>query len=332
MLDMLNSLKKNLNRRSIVAYLIFGAIILVFVFFGFRTTDDQQMGYAARVNNKLISISEYKVALDRVTYFSKMFGAGNSPDSEARNRVDALNQIIQLELISQGASQAGLSVTNPEIADKIMSDSTFKKDGVFQRDMYERALSYERLSTTNYEDRLKKSLLYKKAYNLFENLVFASDFEIKKAQSLDKFMVNLEFLKLDGDSGKIEEIEKLYDGNPKAAVEIATGMGLKWAETGFFNLSAQEIPKIGTSNDLIIHAFKAQNKGDLLKRIFNVSYSKYIVRLKDKKSDSKLENEEKVSKNLTSLRAQGLFQMWMQDLAQQTTIERNPAIIKISAD
>ncbi len=348
MTDMFNSLKKNLNKRSITAYLVFGAIILVFVFFGFRTTEGPQLGYAARVNNKLISISEYRMALERITYFSRMFGGGSSPEMDTRNKIDALNQVIQLELISQGATKEGFKVTNAELVDKIMNDDTFKKDGIFQRSIYERALTYEGLSPAAYEDRVRRSLLYQKAYDLFQNSIVTSDLESSKTMFLNNEKMNLEFMKLEiselKSAGKdaanqesafnqsVSEIEKLYTENPNAAIEKAQKLGLKWGETGLFNLASSSVPKIGGSTELVTDAYKMA-KGVPAKKIYSVMTSKYIVRLKDKKSEiTDSEKPETVARALAGPRTQEIFQLWSKELAQSNKIERNPSVVQLSAE
>jgi peptidyl-prolyl cis-trans isomerase D len=56
--NMADKMKRKLSAKSITAIILFGAIILVFVFFGLPGKMGASVGSVARVNNTLISIAE----------------------------------------------------------------------------------------------------------------------------------------------------------------------------------------------------------------------------------------------------------------------------------
>src|SRR5690606_4850144 len=120
--------------KKYVAAVLFGIIILVFMFLG--TTPDQQpgMGYAARVNDQIISVRDYQASLEQlVQYYSQMFGGEFDAEAQRRMRIRsaALDQLITRSAIVQAAGLSGYDVSAEEIRDIITSIPAFQQDGKF---------------------------------------------------------------------------------------------------------------------------------------------------------------------------------------------------------
>lgn len=188
--------------RTITVYVLFGAIILVFVFLRYNGMDGTSMGggYAARVNNKTISIFEFQEAANRMSeYYSRMFGGKFDVDAQRRAMVNrsALEQLVSQELAAQGAEKAGLHVTPLEIRDMIVSVPSFQKDGKFRRDMYEAFLSYRRMTATQFEDQIRRDLLAEKTRRFINQSILTNSSGLEKEFQVKDTKLNVEFLKFE---------------------------------------------------------------------------------------------------------------------------------------
>ena len=159
-----------LSSKSIIALFVFGAIILVFVFFGLPTSDNVGgMASAARVNNSLISIKDFQDESNRMEqspnpYFQFMKG-------EAKRQFIsqmALENLINMELVTQGAQKSGILATDEEVREVIVKDLPyFQKDGRFQRDVYVSLLEANRMTPSEFEAKIRKERISQRAARLF---------------------------------------------------------------------------------------------------------------------------------------------------------------------
>lgn len=197
---MIESLKKNMTRKNIVAYVLFGAIIIVFVLFGFQTVNSPGVGsYAARVNNTIISIAEFDQSRERLTqmYSSFMGEAINTPEYQARIKFDALDQLIQREVLAQVATEQGIRISDTEIRDMIIKIPQFQEQGAFQRSLYENYLRAAGTTAGRFEDSLKKDRAIARLRATLQESFEPFEVELKKIQKLRSKVYNLEYVKFD---------------------------------------------------------------------------------------------------------------------------------------
>src|SRR5579884_938977 len=92
-------------------HLVFWPIIAVFVIWGFERYGNPVGGAAAIVNDRTITMSEYKNALQRMIDFYQQLMQGNFDENAQRQyriRETALQQLINSELIAEQAENMGL--------------------------------------------------------------------------------------------------------------------------------------------------------------------------------------------------------------------------------
>ena len=190
--------------KSIVVVILFGAIILVFAFFRFHDTErGGASGYVARVNSKIISQNEYRQMVERLTQmYAGLFGGqmGNNAQQNQMVRMSALEQLISRELAAQGAQKAGLIVTDMEIKDLIVGIPAFQKDGRFSREYYQNFLMSQGLQASQFEDQLRRDILFEKARKVFDDNLGTTDLEARREYQLRENKTNLSFLTIDNDS------------------------------------------------------------------------------------------------------------------------------------
>lgn len=196
---MINDLKKNVTKKNIFAMIIFSAIIMVFVFFGFQGTGGSFVGYAARVNSKVITLRDLQAASDRLSQFYASFMGGQDANKEMfamQIRSSALNQLIQREVLLQGAKSAGFTASDVEVADFIRGVPQFQKEGVFQRSIYQSFVDAQGVSTTRFEDQIRDDIILNRLQTLSQESFTPFQSEVSKVLKLREKTYTLNFVNL----------------------------------------------------------------------------------------------------------------------------------------
>lgn len=184
MLDVMRS-----NAKSSLIALIFGAIIITFIFSfgrgssGFRTRTPET--WAARVNGDLVTAGDFAQAYsNRFRQMSSMRGGKYTTD-EARQdnlKAETLKSLVDQELIAQQAGDLGIVVTDGEVADAIARSPQFQQDGKFDFDYYKRLVENGYgMSVTRFEDAYRRDLLRGKVVQAAVAGANVSDDEVKAA-------------------------------------------------------------------------------------------------------------------------------------------------------
>ncbi|MDH5784653.1 MAG: SurA N-terminal domain-containing protein [Chromatiales bacterium] len=149
--------------QGVFAWIIVGMISVPFALWGinsyFGGGGDNSV---AEVDGAKISDYQlqnaYQRQRDRLT---QMFG-GKLPEnlfSEETLKKQALDQLIEKELLIKAASDNGMRIGNLQLADIITSIDAFYVDGKFNQQEYERALARQGMSPKLFENRVRRDLL-----------------------------------------------------------------------------------------------------------------------------------------------------------------------------
>ena len=142
---MFDILKYPNRRKTITAYIIFGAICLVFVFMGMDYGGNPAGGHAAIVNDKIISPRELETAYNQLSrVYGNMFGGNNPMGGENFLRQMALNQLVNQTLITEYSGQLGIEVSPAELQNFIINIPAFQSDGRFRKDYYQNFIKNQR--------------------------------------------------------------------------------------------------------------------------------------------------------------------------------------------
>jgi peptidyl-prolyl cis-trans isomerase D len=198
--NMASKLKRKISAKNATAMVLFGAIILVFVFFGLPSRMGGGFGSAARVNGTFISFADFENADQQITQMYSQFMGGRDFDPEQRKRMkqQALERLIYEELTAQAARKSGLKATDAEIISIITKDiPAFQKDGQFQREYYQAYLDSQHITAGEFENRVRKQLESMRLRRLFETSSRTLSLEADKQKTLQNYKMNLMFARLD---------------------------------------------------------------------------------------------------------------------------------------
>lgn len=157
---MLNILRK--NAQSIVVQLIVVVIAVVFIFWGVGTNMNDNPNALAVVNGKEIPYRDFQQNYERaIENYKQQFG-GQMPQGFLESlglKEQVLDQLIQSELLRQGAEKAGISISKEATQRKIREMDVFNSDGRFDLANYKAILARNRLSPTAFEKGIQNDLL-----------------------------------------------------------------------------------------------------------------------------------------------------------------------------
>ncbi|MFL5392550.1 MAG: SurA N-terminal domain-containing protein [Myxococcales bacterium] len=182
MLDVMRS-----NARSSLIVIIFGAIIVTFIFSfgrgssGFRTRTPET--WAATVNGDLVTAGDFAQAYaQRFRQSSNARGGKYTIDDAKRDdlRRQTLRSLEDQQLIAQQSKQVGIAVSDSELSDYIARSPQFQQDGKFDFEYYKRLVENGYgMSVPRFEDALRRDLLRAKVVQAALNGAALSDDEVK---------------------------------------------------------------------------------------------------------------------------------------------------------
>ncbi|MFO7765583.1 MAG: SurA N-terminal domain-containing protein [Pelovirga sp.] len=182
MLDFVRSKKK-----SFLIKIAFVVIILSFVigYTMLTAPTDQRSGgagdVAARVNGDTISYSAYQVAHGNLyNLYQSIYQNNFNADLQQQLNLprQALQQLIEEQLLIQEARRLDLRVSNQEVVNSIAAYDAFQLNGQFNRDRYIEVLSYQRMSPEQFEEAQRRELLTQKVREHLQRDVSVTEEEV----------------------------------------------------------------------------------------------------------------------------------------------------------
>lgn len=175
-------------------------------------------GTAAEVNGEKISLIEFIRA--RENLYEQFGQRGDIPEA-MQNYISlaALNQLIDLKLLSQKAREMGFRVSDEDLGVAIRSNPAFQIDGQFiGAEAYKTFIQQSTNDTvSNFETRYREELLAQKLINLISETATVTDDELISLYRKQNEKVNLNFVEFSPqefpDSAPItkEDISGYYD-------------------------------------------------------------------------------------------------------------------------
>lgn len=181
---MLKGMRQNAN--SFIMTLLFGIIIVVFVF-SFGPGSAQYCGnpqpVAIHVDGHAISQAEFQQQYARS--FERMQSMRSNYSIEtARNenlKKNVADQLISRELLVQEAQRRGIVITDQELAQEIVKIQMFQRDGKFDRELYRRYATSLNLSESAFEETYRRDLLAQRMRDILTDSVIVSPTELRQA-------------------------------------------------------------------------------------------------------------------------------------------------------
>ncbi|MGE4401011.1 MAG: SurA N-terminal domain-containing protein [Desulfobulbus sp.] len=161
---MLNIIRK--NAQSLVIQAVVVIIAVVFIFWGVGSKLKNSSNAMAVVNGKEIGYREFKQSYERaVEQYKEQFG-GQLPEKFLEGihlKAQVLDQLVQRELLRQGAEQIGIRISKEATQRKIKTIPAFTQNGQFDLSQYKAVLERNHLSPNTFESGIHDDLLITRA-------------------------------------------------------------------------------------------------------------------------------------------------------------------------
>lgn len=183
--------------RNITAWAIFGAIILVFVFWGMnpRSQGVATGGAAATVNDATISMAQMMDMMERLRRDPRYEQLQSLGGDAARQflQSQALGQLVEIELARQGTEKERIWTSDEEVRDVITGVPFFQENGLFKRELYLSYLTNSRKTPSEFEDEIRRGQSISRAERVFAAAMKPLPLETEKEKALKSMKANLEF-------------------------------------------------------------------------------------------------------------------------------------------
>lgn len=241
---MLHLMRK--HAQSWLIKLALGAIVVVFVFWGVGSYRAQKGNRIALVNGAPIVLGEFRGVYDQLmeTYRSQFGNALDEKFLRSLNiRKQALNQIINRQLLLQEATRLNFRVTDEELFGAIERVPAFQRDGRFDARLYQRVLTRNRMTPEMYEESKKNELFVDKLQDLILGSIKVSDAEALESYKWFEKKVRFDYVLFKPSAYKnvevtTEEIET-YFSKHKKAYEIPVKVKVQYLRLGFKEFEAK---------------------------------------------------------------------------------------------
>ncbi|MBX7231339.1 MAG: SurA N-terminal domain-containing protein [Bdellovibrionales bacterium] len=195
---MLEKLRQPYRAKGLLTYIIFGAIIIVFIGFGVVPSSRHQTtsnAIAAVVNQSQIPVVEFKERLNMLEQ-QYQFRFDQFPEAQRETMLQmmkqrVLEQLIEYEVLYQAAYQKGIRATDEEVKKFIIEVPSFQEKGQFKREFYNRFLESRAFTASQFEDKIRKDVVVQKLQKLFGHTFQPSDIEKSLSQKVSNTKLNL---------------------------------------------------------------------------------------------------------------------------------------------
>lgn len=178
---MLNKMRQSAG--SWMIKILLGLVVLAFIFMGAGSFNSGRANKAATVNGEPISIKDYQQTYQRLmNRLRSQFGERlNNEMLEMMNvKKQAMNQVIETELLRQTAKKYDIRVASEELAESITQIPAFQKNGRFNQQQYKMVLNHNRLSPAAFEAMQRESMLVRKLQSIVSSGIQVSTAEVRQ--------------------------------------------------------------------------------------------------------------------------------------------------------
>ncbi|WP_456431066.1 SurA N-terminal domain-containing protein [Thermosulfuriphilus sp.] len=195
---MLDFIRK--NARSLLVKMIFGAIVVVFVFWGVGTFRSQRADLLAKVNGEVVTFKEYQQVYNQLLRGVERMFQGQIPEGfleQLNLKGQALEEVIRRHLIAQEASKMKIIVTDVEVARVIQQMPAFAERGRFSPERYRLVLRELGLRPEDFEDSVRQSILEDKVRLAVTGPVEVTELEARQWYAFENEGRRFAYIKLD---------------------------------------------------------------------------------------------------------------------------------------
>lgn len=124
---------------------------------------------------------------------------------------EALKSLIQEKLLLNYANDLGFFISDSDVANRIKQDSSFFKDGVFDKNTYLQTLKQIGFSASEYEKQIKNSLMLEKVFALLDIKANQEEIDMLNSSLFMQDLVGLKTLTLNKVDVSDSELNEFWE-------------------------------------------------------------------------------------------------------------------------
>jgi peptidyl-prolyl cis-trans isomerase D len=192
---MLNKMRESAG--SWMIKILLGLVVLAFVFMGAGSFNAGRVNRAATVNGEPVPIKDYQQAYQGlVDRLREQFG--EQLDNDMLEMFDlkrqAMDRVIEAELMRQKADAYNIRVSSEELAESIKQAPIFQHKGQFSPRLYQAVLGKYRLTSLEFEDIQREDLLLAKLEAMLASGIQVSDDEARKWYNWQNKEIKIDYI------------------------------------------------------------------------------------------------------------------------------------------
>jgi peptidyl-prolyl cis-trans isomerase D len=219
---MLKIMRKNAG--SWLIKVLFIIIVVVFIFWGVGTQQDNKGDRVAVVNGEAISVESFQTMYDNaVENLRRQYGDRINRDVIKMFQIpqQVMNTLVNRQLMLQEAEKLEIRVGDEELADAIQSMAEFQEAGVFNNRRYNSILSRVRLTPEAYEASKRQDMIINKLSTFLTSGVKVTDGEILDMYEWQNSSVDIDYVLFSPNDIKDpdptgEELQSYYETNKES--------------------------------------------------------------------------------------------------------------------
>jgi peptidyl-prolyl cis-trans isomerase D len=172
-------------------------IVLVFVFWGVGSSYRGTLNSVATVNKEPITYEDFQKTYERVVeQYRTQFG-GTLPKGLIESLgldKQVLDQLIQRELLRQGAQKMGILVSDLEVRQAVEKMEAFRTDGIFNVEQYKSILSSSGMTPSSFEGSMRADLITSKVVDQLMRFAKVTPMEINENFNYENEEIKLAYV------------------------------------------------------------------------------------------------------------------------------------------
>lgn len=159
-------------------------ITIAFVFWGIGPNENISVSVVAEIEGEKITLEEFWRAYDNEYDRVK----DQYPDPEEIKKLNLedriLSSLVDRRVLLIAAEDAGINVSEKELQEAIINTPYFQRNGVFDQNVYKRALKLNRITPQTFESSIKNDMIITKISRLIGETSELSKEELKILDSI----------------------------------------------------------------------------------------------------------------------------------------------------
>jgi len=169
---------------------VFGFIILTFIFWGFYHKDDFSQGKPISVNGDEILPQDFNRALqNRMNQFTQFYGGKKlSSGMEDLIRKQTAKALVMRLTMAQEADSLGLLIGDEDVSEEIKGFQAFKNPatGNFSPEQYKLALQNYGYTPARFEKEIRQDLMVERLQGIIDGTILISNAELNEAKAIQE--------------------------------------------------------------------------------------------------------------------------------------------------